>query len=159
MKWIAILGFALLAAGLFADVGPTPPKPDITVSFSYRGSPYAAVEPVVYHCIADEQALRNWGSTAAFACKNGACSNNEWNFYKLSPCFYPKSGYFTYMFNGTQMRSEGMNFNQGGSYDIRINAPTGEMASRSWSSGACAPAALLPAVLAALFLARNGKWN
>lgn len=57
------------------------------------------------------------------------------------------------------MRSEDIGFNQSGAYDIHIHAAGGEIASRGWSSGACAPAAGLVLLSAGLFFARKGAWN
>lgn len=159
MKKLAVFLIAVLFAVAFADVGPAPPKPDVTVTFIEKGQPYAGIGSVVYHCIADAQAMENWGSEANFTCAGGVCRNDEWQFYKLSPCFYPENGYFTYSFGGKEMRSEGMGFNQSGSYSMEIVASTGELASRSWSSGACAPAAVLALAAAGLFISRKGAWN
>lgn len=151
MKKAGVLLLVLLSAVVLADIGPSPPKPDIVVIFHKDGKPYP-VASVIYHCIADAEAIAKWGGETTFFCKDDVCRNEEWAFYKLSPCFYPQNGYFTYVVDGQKKRSSNIGFNESGTYKVMIDVDSGKILAKMWMSKACyAPTAMLAVLAFAIF--------
>lgn len=152
-----ILALLILASVLFADVGPAPVAPDITVVFLKDGNGYAGNISLEYIC--DEKGqLASWGNTSAFSCTNGICRNDGWSFYKLSRCYYPKYGHFEYAINGETKRSGTVAFEKEGNYRVTIDATTGSVKETIYSSTLC-PVSLIMLALPLLFITRKGAWN
>lgn len=105
-----IISFVIL--GIFtgmvhADIGPSPPSPDITVYLVTGSVPESTITDITYHC-----ELPGNGSSpidereTIFLCESGTCLNNGGWFYKFNPCFSFPAGYFSYEYKGTQMRTQ-----------------------------------------------------
>ena len=135
-KYVAAL-FLLFSFAL-ADVGPSPPKPEITVTFLINGSTYAGPVELAYVC-----AEQGSGSSpvdtreTAFTCENGVCRNEMW-FYKFNPCYYPKSGYFRYSFAGGANHTTltAFAFDAAGTYTVELNVDSGT-GKTATSTGMC----------------------
>lgn len=118
----------ILAFSLFADAGPSPAKPDITVTFikgedtfgvdaSDTNLTFVCQEPNGQDSPVDKHEV-------AFECATN-CKNTQW-FYKLNPCYYPKAGYFRYIKqDGTQMQTQELSFNESRTYDVKIAIDSG----------------------------------
>lgn len=107
-----IIGFIIL--GIFtgivhADVGPSPPSPDITVYLVNGSMPETTITQIVYHCMGIEKDVGT-GSVdpqlATLPCNDGTCTNTGGWYYKFNPCFSFPAGYFSYEYKGTQMRTQ-----------------------------------------------------
>ncbi len=94
----------LLVGFLFADIGPSPIAPSITVNISENGEPYLSNEfTLTYVCAippdGDEDSTMG-SRKVILLCEEGICSNYGAWFYKFNPCFSNAEGYFKYEFKG-----------------------------------------------------------
>ena len=144
----------LLCALAFADVGPGPAKPDITVTFTKGGAPYSGDTILVFHCLENVSGSGAVGENeVAFTCSSGVCRNENW-FYKFNPCFHPEKGYFMYAAGGDALvRSSEVSFSESGR-DIVINADDGTI-SKGHNISLCPGSFILLAALSLLAL----RWN
>ncbi|MEM4166228.1 MAG: hypothetical protein QW255_02605 [Candidatus Bilamarchaeaceae archaeon] len=87
--------FLLFFSLLFADIGPSPEKPRIKITFIKNGDPYIGDVSLVYICAEEGGSESSAIGTrqVQFSCNKGVCENEEW-FYKFNPCYYPKKGFF-----------------------------------------------------------------
>ena len=122
--------FLLLVFGLlFADIGPVPEDPDITIYSIYNGELSPNYFELEYFCT---EPTGNEGSSPVddryitFSCTEGDCFNQYW-FYKLNPCFSGADGYFIYQYEGEETHSETVSFNSGQSYTLYLEVTTGEL--------------------------------
>lgn len=157
------MAFLVFSSLVFADVGPSPSAPDITVTFTRGGEAYTGPITLTYHCYADVIG-DDTGSPMAdreveFSCASGVCTNEQW-FYKLNPCFFPDSGYFEYGIEGTYYVTAGdISFGES-AYNIVINADTGETATTTSAiSTDCWPIFVIMIVAGFVLLVRNKIWN
>jgi len=154
---MAVMAFLLAVPLAFADIGPGPEIPDITVTLMESGQPAGGVESITFHCMGVESAEP--GSVnpypVDFPCSGGVCTNSGAWYYKFNPCFMFEEGYFSYMYNGKQIRSESFNASTPGRNNMVIDAPTGQISTggvQPGPGGLCGlgmvalPAALLGAV-------------
>lgn len=156
-----LFGIVLLASFVFADLGPAPPSPDVTVKIIQNGEQYTGPMELVYHC--NEPARTNGSNNIIekrdieFACSKGICKNDAW-LYKFNPCFYPKSGYFRYSINKNEYAVANktlageVGFKDGGTYKITMDLDKGVQ--NVESSAPCLPFFGFFGLLIALF-ARN----
>jgi len=123
MRFIFLL--LVLCAVAFADVGPGPAKPDITVTFTKGGVPYGTDATLVFHCLENVSGEGAVGEDEiTFTCSAGVCRDDYW-FYKFNPCFNANRGYFTYALEGDALKnSSEFAFTETGR-DIVINADDG----------------------------------
>lgn len=162
-----ILALLVLASVLFADIGPPPAAPDITVMLIKGGQNYTGPMTLIYHCEAPEMG----GNDSPVAdremgldCGNGVCRSNGW-FYKFNPCYYSQGGYFTYNTTGSDalIKVNGnVTFPSGGKYDFTIDMDSGSIKPSRGDGNppACPlPALFLPALLGLALFAGKGAWN
>ncbi len=160
---ICLMILALLILPLcHADVGPSPTPPKIMVHLVSNGVPATGVSEITYHCNGtdvSEPASPVEPHTIALSCSAGTCTNDAGWYYKFNPCFGFPAGHFTYVFDGKTVRSEEVSFKDTlTSYDITIDAPSGQVKSKMGTNVPtnCMPALVLPALLgAAFFLSRK----
>ena len=90
-----LLLMLLLFGLVFSDIGPSPPRPSITLRFLLFDKEYTGPISVVYFCGHENRSDTSIidKTVVNFTCNKGVCTNEEW-FYKLNPCFYPRSGHF-----------------------------------------------------------------
>lgn len=126
---ICLVAVLALAATCFADAGPGPTQPDITVRFTKNGAPYTGEARAIFHC--GEAPLEGTSPMAPremeLACSDGICKNDRW-FYKFNPCFYAKSGSINYVLGGGdafQTTDDGIGFPEGKAYEITIESEDG----------------------------------
>jgi hypothetical protein len=98
----AMMVFLMLAACplAFADIGPGPETPEITVTFTKDGDVYTGPLSVMWRC--NEPAIGNDTESGAvgqrivhLSCQMGVCTNENW-FYKFNPCFGADDGHIRY---------------------------------------------------------------
>lgn len=157
---MALLALILVLPMAFADVGPSPAPPKVTVYLVKDGSPAAGVSEMTYHCTAGE--VSETASAVEpypinLTCSGGTCTNDNGWYYKFNPCFSFPGGYFTYVFDGNNVQTE--NFSVGGCSSgcvVTVDAPTGQIESIrvSETPGICTPALVLGALLGAALLRR-----
>jgi len=126
---IALVAVLTLAAICFADAGPGPPQPEITVKFTKNGAPYTEEARAIFHC--GEVPLEGTSPMAPrdmeLTCSDGICKNERW-FYKFNPCFYAKNGSIKYILGGGdafQTTDENIGFPEGKAYEITIGSENG----------------------------------
>lgn len=110
---------------VWADIGPSPTSPSITVFLN--GSSASQIKEIVYNCnVSKRDSSTNIMDirTVKFNCTNNVCQNTNW-FYKLNPCF-SSAGFFSYNINGKTMKTKQMNFSSGKRYDIYLNTDSGK---------------------------------
>ena len=88
---------ALMVSLSFADIGPGPDAPAITVTFTKGGEVYTAPISAVWHCNApvignDTESGAVGQRNVDLSCQMGVCKNQYW-YYKLNPCFDASDGY------------------------------------------------------------------
>lgn len=146
MKKLLIL--LLVLPLMFADFGPAPPAPRVTVKLYGPGIegatpiPYGGEMNVTYYCNASmlnlsSDLIHNWGYRVNFICANWECHNDGWGIYKFSPCYYPEHGYFNYSINGLEMTSQDLGFADGNNYDVKVDMYTGKILSDEKSQPIC----------------------
>ncbi|MFA5076926.1 MAG: hypothetical protein WC488_00690 [Candidatus Micrarchaeia archaeon] len=143
MKKLALLALLLLGTVLFADAGPSPPKPQITVNIEKAGAPYAGALDMVFVCAAEGASNSPVGEREInMTCSSGRCTNDDW-FYKLNPCYYPDIGYFIYRLPGESNYSlpkTVFSFNESMVYEVKLDVETGN--SSVAAKGAACPLSL-----------------
>ncbi|MCI0503988.1 hypothetical protein L0Y65_04720 [Candidatus Micrarchaeota archaeon] len=152
MSSIARMAFLLLVMAVplaFADVGPAPSPPRVTVRLMDGGQPASGISLITYHCMGVDDAEP--GSVnpypVDFPCSSGVCSNSGDWYYKFNPCFKFPEGHFTYQYAGKEVRTEAVGDNKSyDNYDITVDAPTGQVSGNTGSSCNLA-GAILPLVL------------
>lgn len=145
----------------FADVGPSPSPPQVTVHLVNAGAPETSISEITYHCM---NTTDTDASSAVdpypirLSCSGGNCTNAGSWYYKFNPCFDFPDGYFSYDFGGKSVRSEQLNMSGGlKNYDITVDAPTGQISSRVGISCGMPGAMLSAILLGACALAYAGK--
>jgi len=136
MKIVLAVSLVLLVFGvgvIFADIGPGPATPDITIRFMDNGTPYEGEISAIFHC--SEPAISGSSPLAdrdiELVCDKGVCHNDNW-FYKFNPCFYPKTGRVMYGVGGDAIiPSEGMAFTEGKAYEVKVDVGTGKVSQDS----------------------------
>ncbi|MBU0532047.1 hypothetical protein KKB44_00990 [Candidatus Micrarchaeota archaeon] len=109
--------FLLLGTLVFADIGPSPSQPPLTVIFTQNSQVYDGPITLLYHC--SLPVLPNSGGPMSdrevnMSCSQGVCTNDFW-FYKFNPCFDNGEGYFSYQTSNQQFRSTNpISFNDSG---------------------------------------------
>ncbi|MFH1520301.1 MAG: hypothetical protein ABID61_01520 [Candidatus Micrarchaeota archaeon] len=104
---ISFLILGLVAGVVHADIGPGPENPDITVYLVKNNISETSISDITYHCeIPGSGTSPMDDREAIFLCEDGTCWNNGGWFYKLNPCFGFATGYFSYDYNSTQMRTQ-----------------------------------------------------
>ncbi len=153
MPAVALLALLLAVQPAFADVGPAPPAPDVTVHLVANGAPEYSVQNVTYHCLGST--LTNVSNAVEpypvdLQCVAGTCTNEGAWYYKFNPCYNFPAGYFSYVYKGGEVRTATVNISGDyGAYDITVDAPTGQVVGSGGSQGsACGLAVfILPAIL------------
>lgn len=122
-----LLLMLLLLGLVFSDIGPAPAKPSITLHFLLFGKEYTGPISVVYFCgnsTREESSANPVEQTMVnFTCHKGVCTNEDW-FYKLNPCFYPKSGHFEIRMGDSDAIirvDQKKPIDKGGSYEFTID--------------------------------------
>ncbi len=133
--------FALFCLA-FADVGPSPAPPSITVNFIKGGAPYTGNVQLAYNCTFqnDGDASSPVGQRVVnFACNGGTCTNGGGWFYKFNPCFYPPEGRFQYALDGVSgYGSTGnMAFNESLLYKVEVDLDGGSVKKTTTRPGLC----------------------
>lgn len=153
MKRVVLL---LMVFGfLFADIGPAPEMPHITVNLMADGQPYSGYFELSYFCT--ESTVEAEGSNAFderyidFACTEGTCVNTEW-YYKLNPCFSGANGHFIYEYLGEGMNSDPVSFEQEKTYELYLDLPTGAVTEADDGNGDHENGALCSAFILFLLL-------
>ncbi|MEM3364237.1 MAG: hypothetical protein QXS93_01875 [Candidatus Micrarchaeia archaeon] len=135
---VAVVALAILGI-VFADIGPSPQAPEISVSLLKGGVSYSGEAVVEFVCLdagpADDSPVGE--RVIQLRCNKGSCTNEMW-FYKLNPCYTPGKGKFRYKLEGwDEYKETGLfDFSKPGKYIIMLDAETGNY-SKSWSSGSC----------------------
>jgi hypothetical protein len=146
LKLALILGLIFLISFTYADVGPGPTKPDITIWMQENGSTHTEIDQITYHCNGTDN--RGTGaveiSAIDFTCVKGACKNNNW-YYKFNPCFY-SSGYIGYTVNGESKKSEWIDFSEAKQYTYNLDVVTGKFMAIE-PEPACLGGFILPGLL------------
>jgi len=154
MLALALLLFVPLSS---ADVGPSPPPPDVIVHLEKNGTAESGIQNITYHCMgsasADEGAVSQ--RLVDFDCVGGTCTNDHW-FYKFNPCYDFPSGHFSYTYGGREISSDSFNNTEKrGRYEMTIDAPTGKITKKDapeplpyacWSSVLFIPLVLIGAI-------------
>ncbi|MBN2478330.1 hypothetical protein JXB01_03510 [Candidatus Micrarchaeota archaeon] len=136
---------------LFADIGPSPPSPEISVLLELEGNPFTEDIPLEYHCSQNHEVSGSiiGQRTVPFSCSEGACTSEGW-FYKLNPCFEDNAGYFTYIYNNKTYTTEPFGVSSGGVYEFTIDVSTGSFTKKS--------SLVCPFALAVVLLALFGRF-
>lgn len=94
---LAISALLIFSSLVFADIGPGPAKPVISIKVFGGQQPYNGYLEMVFHCNEPgEEADNTIGEReVTLSCSNGACTNDQW-FYKFNPCFSDSGGYLKY---------------------------------------------------------------
>lgn len=145
----------LLVSLSFADVGPGPTRPDITVRFVQNGEPFAGEMDAMFRC---------WHGNASgegimdqtdvdLVCENGICKPEGW-FYKFNPCFYPEQGEVIFSPSEGVIKTTGgvVSFPEGKTYNVEIDVDSAETVTEE--SGPACPTALI--MFSLLFLGIAG---
>ena len=162
----SILRFALVVLMFcvpfaFADVGPSPEHPQVVVHLVNDGAPESSVSEITYHCMNTtdtETSSAVEPYPVKLSCSGGNCTNSGSWYYKFNPCFNFPEGYFSYEFGGRTVRTEGFNFSGDfKNYDITVDAPTGQISSKTGSSCSMAGVLLSAILLGSAALAYSRK--
>lgn len=127
---IALLFAALSIPLVFADAGPGPAVPKVTIHMMDGGKPAESVTEVTYHCMGVESAETGAVNPypVGLQCTKGVCTNDGGWYYKFNPCFNFPEGHLTYEYNGKQVRTENVGSNKSyENHDITVDAPTGQI--------------------------------
>lgn len=127
MKKLIIL--LILFGFLFADIGPSPEPPSITINLMSEGNAYSGYMEITYVCDVPSEGLPEGSSPVddriiEFACTEGTCVNSYW-FYKLNPCFSGAEGHFEYNFLGEDMQTNTVTFEEEQTYNLYLDLDTG----------------------------------
>ncbi len=152
---VAVLFLAALPLA-FADVGPSPQAPKVTVHLVKNNAPVTTVSEIIYHCLGSTE--ENASSPVAPApikleCTAGTCTNEGGWYYKFNPCFSFPGGYISYDLGQGEVKTRDFSFNQTyQNYDMTIDAESGNITSTSSFTppSGCLPAFLLLLVPALL---------
>ncbi len=124
---LVMLALCAVFAATFADIGPGPEKPAISVYLKQNSTPYTGISSITFVCaepiVGNDTESPVGDRTAELACSGGTCTNNAW-FYKFNPCFYG-TGYFSYSLDGKELKTESFSFSKPGSYSIEIDVDKG----------------------------------
>jgi hypothetical protein len=149
---VAMLFLAALPLA-FADVGPSPQAPRVTIHLVKNNAPLTTVSEITYHCLGSTG--ENASSPVAPApmkleCAAGECTNENGWYYKFNPCFAFPGGYISYDLGQGEARTSNFTISQTQqSYDMTIDVESGSITSTTPPSG-CLPAFLLLLVPAML---------
>jgi len=127
---LVMLALCAIFAATFADIGPGPEKPAISVYLKQNNTPYAGLSSITFVCtepiVGNNTELPIGDRTRDLACSGGTCTNEAW-FYKFNPCFYG-TGYFTFKSpkTGQDVKTEDMNFSKAGDYTVEVDVDTGK---------------------------------
>jgi len=159
---LLVVALMLLALPLaFADVGPGPAAPTVTVHLVRNNASFTGISTITYHCMDST----GWNASSPvqpvpvnLSCSAGTCTNDAGWYYKFNPCFSFPEGYFSYGIGGSEKRTDEFNvYDSSGSYDLTIDVDSGAITSgKGPPSPGCLPATAILAVLAAALLARRG---
>lgn len=155
MARMILFGLAVLAlvAPAFADVGPSPPAPEVVVHLVRGGAPVEDVTEMTYHCMGVEEGGDDGAvspQTAKLACSGGTCTNSGGWYYKFNPCFGFPSGHFSYDLGGKTVVTGTFNNTEAYSkYEMTVDADTGRITS---TLGSTVPGCLGAALLAGIAL-------
>ena len=124
-----VLVFGALASFCFADIGPSPTPPGVTVYLVKDGAPFTNITTITYHCMG--QNSTDEGSVTKVLtnldCNNGTCIIKGW-FYKFNPCFHFPSGFFSYDYEGKTMNSDSFNNTENAAkYEFTLDVSTGHL--------------------------------
>jgi hypothetical protein len=144
----------------FADIGPSPANPDITVTFTKGGEVFTAPLSVVWRCneplYGDDNENSSMGQrNVALACQMGVCTNENW-YYKLNPCFDASDGYLLYKeaTESTHRKTGSISFEEGGG-SMTVDLDTDKVSGPSpVKPGAelCIPALILLSSVCLIFM-------
>ncbi len=127
---ISLILLVTLISVSFADVGPSPPAPDVLIHMEKDGTAETSIVTLTYYCMGSTNASAQGAVSqrvSEFACTNGTCTPNGW-FYKFNPCYDFPSGYFSYDYNGINVSSASFsNSEKHGKYEMTIDAPSGKI--------------------------------
>ncbi len=158
---LAILSFASIS---FADVGPSPPSPEVIIHLTTNNAPETSITRLTYNCMGGTDPSDNGAVSARvseFDCVGGTCTKAGW-YYKLNPCYQFPSGQFTYMYGGIEIRTETFNNTEKhGKYEITIDAPSGRITKKDVSDPieytCCTSVAMIPLLLLGITLHGSKK--
>lgn len=119
----------LLFAAVFADLGPGPSPPDITLNLIKAGSPYTGNVTVTFLCKGANSSEPR-GAVEPYnvelSCTKGKCVAGNW-YYKFNPCFYG-NGSFEIESEGRKVVTDEVSFEkEGGTYDFTVDVETGNI--------------------------------
>ena len=129
-KTFVLLALCLFAAPFaFADVGPGPDPPQITVNLVANHQPYTGSATATFLCSDVNSSDNAITSPVAphnveLSCANGKCVNDGW-YYKFNPCFYSK-GKISVQAEGKTTVSPEYSFESPGSYILYADVAGGE---------------------------------
>ncbi|MFH0737750.1 MAG: hypothetical protein V1827_04060 [Candidatus Micrarchaeota archaeon] len=155
----SVLVFALAALLMislsFADVGPAPPQPKVTIELVRNGQPDTSISEVYYICDAIQEPSDSpvGKNTVVLPCSGGACRNDgEW-FYKLNPCYGFPGGSLAYDAGDGNLKSAPIPGGvAGGEYYIIFDTEKMTAAQRDVDRIPCIPASVIFAVLCFIVL-------
>lgn len=118
---LALFGMA------YADVGPSPAAPSITLRVLENGEPYTGYVEVTYICSEElppdvEPDDDLFGIYMPLECEDGVCTNYDW-YYKLNDCFY-SSGVFEMKNGGETKSSIEVDLTSPGDYEFSFDVET-----------------------------------
>ena len=125
--WLPALLLLLASPLAFADVGPSPERPTITVDILENGQTYDGPMMLTFICSAPDASDSPVGQREMeFTCERKVCTNGAW-FYKFNPCFYPVNGTFRYILTkmeGPVIASGNASFPASGDYALVLDVGT-----------------------------------
>lgn len=131
-KIFSALAVLFFSAVLFADIGPAPASPEVTVSFTRAGAPvsYTEIEYSYYSCsVTPDDGDIYYGSMSQrvvnMTHSGGVFMPLGW-FYKFNPCFYGGNATVVYKLAGEQShRVSQVFFVSDGSNTVFIDVSSG----------------------------------
>ncbi len=150
----------LLFGVLFADIGPSPEPPQVSIQLTEAGNPYSGSISISYVCsVPNENSDTGpMGQRAIeLSCSNGICTNEGW-FYKLNPCFSGSQGYFSYEWKEDNMSTDDFALQSSNEYGFELELSDASLASRppkKKEAGFCLAPGLLAIFLLGLVFTRS----
>lgn len=162
MKAILFVFVLIFSSIVFADIGPSPDPPEITVMFIEQDAPYLGSMELRYRCNIPPDADNGpmGDREVDFSCNNGVCKNAGW-FYKLNPCFDNNQGYLAYKKPGeTEYQKTDILAFSGNDDMIEINLDSNEVTlipGEDKEPACCLSMGIIAFIGCGLFLTRKNK--
>lgn len=127
--FLLAIAFAMLAAPVFADVGPGPASPTLSIVLYQNGERFAGDANATYLCSLAKTRGPPSGAVAPgdmpLNCSGGVCVIGNW-YYKFNPCFASAGMVQVTTANGTSVSRE-FTMATGGNYGFDMDVDTGRV--------------------------------